>query len=341
MREYLAEIDRWLAGGKPFSAATVINTWGSAPRPVGAVMLIGPAGEMLGSVSGGCVESAVLREAEAIARDGGSKYLRFGVSDDEAWSVGLSCGGTIEVFLEPFVGCTDAGIWRMLRDCLATNDGCVLLSKISGSGPAHLLVLPDGQTIGSAQPGTALPEQALQAYRERKSQVAESGEERWFLRMFPPKCRLFIIGAAHASAELVQLAHYFDFETVVIDPRSTFGRNTHFPTAPDRLVDAYPAEVLPEYTFDAYSFAVVMAHDPKIDDQALQLLLRSDVAYIGALSGKRSHERRRERLLAAGFTAEEIGRIHAPVGLPIKSKTAREIALSIVAQLVAVKNSYW
>ncbi len=201
-------------------------------------------------------------------------------------------------------------------------------------------MLPDGSTAGDiARP--ELVGHALRAYRERKSQIVEIDGVPWFIRVFPRKFQLFVIGAAHAAAELVHLAHYFDFETIVIDPRSAFARNTHFPTPPDRLVEEYPAEVIPDYELDEYTFAVVMAHDPKIDDQALHLLLHSKAAYIGALSSKKSNERRRERLLAEGFTEDDIQRIHAPVGVPIKSKTAREIALSIVAEMIAVKNAYW
>lgn len=339
MRENITEIDRWLSEGKAFCTATVVKTWGSAPRPVGAMLLIGPEGEMLGSVSGGCVEGAILREARGISPETPAKYLKYGVSDDDAWAVGLSCGGTIEVFLERFAALDNPAIWQVLRDCLTHNKGCILLSRISGPGSAHLLVLPDGQTAGPLPPGT-LVEHALRAYRERKSQVVEHGAERWFAQVFPHKLRLIITGATHATAELVQLAQYFDFETIVIDPRSAFVQNTHFHAPPDRLLEAYPAEVLAEYEPDEYTFAVAMAHDPKIDDQLLHLLLPTRAAYIGALSGKRSQEQRRERLRNAGFSDEAIQRIHAPVGLPIKSKDAREIALSIVAQMIAVKNQY-
>lgn len=340
MREYLPQIDRWLAEGKPFSAATVINTWGSAPRPVGTMMFIGPEMEMLGSVSGGCVEGAILRASEETNTGSPGREMKFGVSDDDAWSVGLTCGGTIEIFLEKFFAPGEPALWQELHRCLTENKGCVLATQISGPGGAHFLVLPDGRTIGAAA-RPELGEEALRAYRERKSQTVQAGEARWFLRVFPPKFQLFVIGAAHAAAELVHLAKYFDFETIVIDPRSAFARNTHFPTPPDRIVEEYPAEVMPDYPLDEYTFAVAMAHDPKIDDQALHLLLRSKAAYIGALSSKKSNERRHERLLAEGFTEEDLKRIHAPVGVPIKSKTAREIALSIVAEMIAVKNEYW
>lgn len=339
MREYLPEIDRWLSAGKSFSAATVINTWGSAPRPVGTMMFVGADMEMLGSVSGGCVEGAILRESKDTNAGGAARYLKFGVSDNDAWSVGLTCGGTIEIYLEKFFASAEPLVWQALHDCLAENRGCVLATPLDGPDRQHYIVLPDATSPGP----TAVPEllaEALRAYRERKSQVVELDARRWFLRVFPPKFQLFVVGAAHAAAELVHLAHYFDFETIVIDPRGAFAQNTHFATPPDQLLQEYPAEVLPDFPLDEYSFAVVMAHDPKIDDQALHLLLRSNAAYIGALSSKASNERRRERLLAAGFTEEDVKRVYAPVGVPIKSKTAREIALSIMAQIVAVKNEY-
>jgi len=338
MREYITEIDRWIAENKAFSAATVINTWGSAPRPIGTMMFIGPELEMLGSVSGGCVEGVVLRESEVTSKTAEIKNLKFGVSDNDAWSVGLTCGGTIEIFLEKFVAFDSLEIWQTLRQNLLDNKSCVLISKLSGEKAQHFLVHPDGLSLGN--PPTALIEAAQKAYQERKSQLVELADEKWFLRVFPKKHQLFIIGAAHAAAELVHLAKYFDFETIVIDPRGTFAQNTHFPTPPDKMYEDYPAEILPEYEIDEYTFAVVMAHDPKIDDQALHHLLRSKVAYIGALSSKGSNEKRRERLLAAGFTEEEFKRIHAPVGIPIKSKTAAEIALSIMAQMILVKNQY-
>lgn len=339
MREYLNELDQWLAGGKPFSVATVIHTWGSAPRPVGTTMFIGEALEMLGSVSGGCVEGVVLQSSEETTAGAAGRLLKFGISDDDAWSVGLTCGGTIEIFLEKFPGCDNAAFWQTLRQCLAENKSCVWATRISEGPAAHHLFLTDTSNSTHESP-LDLHEHARRAWRERKSQTVQQGDEQWFLRVFPRKLQLFVIGAAHASAELVHLARYFDFETIVIDPRAAFARNTHFPTPPDRIVEEYPAEVLPDYSLDEYSFAVVMAHDPKIDDQALHLLLRSRAAYIGALSSKASNERRRERLLDAGFSEDEFRRIHAPVGLPIRSRTAKEIALSIMAQIVAVKNQH-
>jgi xanthine dehydrogenase accessory factor len=230
----------------------------------------------------------------------------------------------------------DIALWGRLQEFLAQNQGCVLLTPLSDSTTPHLLF----KANEAGQASNELAQIAQKAYQERKSQVLEHQGVTYFLGVYPPKLQLFVVGAAHAAAELVHLAKYFDFEVIVMDPRGTFAQNTQFTTAPDQLLEEYPAEVLPEYQLDEYSFAVVMAHDPKIDDQALYLLLRSKVAYIGALSSKASNEKRKQRLLEAGFTEQEIQCIHAPVGLPIKSKTAKEIALSIMAQIVAVKNQY-
>lgn len=319
--------------------ATVTATWGSAPRPVGSVMFIGPEQQLLGSVSGGCVEGALLRAAPEVAAGGVGRVMTFGISDHDAWSVGLTCGGTLEIFLEPFPF-EDAGdAWSLWQQCLMSNQDVVLATRLDGAVPAHVLIRPDGTMTGHPQ-NDALAASAVQAWAERRSGTLSIEKSVWMLTVFARKPQLFIVGAAHVSAELVHLAHYLQFETIVIEPRTTFAENTHFSTLPDQLIQEYPVEVLPHYPLDAHSYAVVMAHDPKIDDQALHLLLRSDIAYIGALSSKVSNERRRQRLTEAGFSETDIERIHAPVGLPIRSKTAPEIAVSIMAQMIATKNRF-
>ena len=335
MREFLTELDRWLAAAaQPCCIATVVQTWGSAPRPVGSQMCIRHDHAMLGSVSGGCVEGAVLRESADVLATGRPRTLAFGVSDDSAWSVGLTCGGQLEVFLEKF----PADLWPAWRQCLSENRSCVLCARMDGPAGEHILFGAERQVLAGDLRLAALPEIAHESLLQRKSQAIETEGERWFVRPFPRKDLLLIIGAAHAAAEVVHLAQYFDFETIVLDPRGIFAQHTHFPTPPDRILEAYPAEVLGGFPLDAFTFALLMAHDPKIDDQALEILLRSEVAYIGAMSSRKSHEKRRERLRGAGFSDAEIGKIRAPVGLPIRSRTAREIALSIVAEMVAVRN---
>lgn len=335
MEEILETILSWETQGLDYTLATVIQTWGSAPRPVGSVMAISENLDMAGSVSGGCVEGAVVKEAKAVMENGKPRILAFGVSNDQAWSVGLTCGGKVTVFLEPVS--RQKSLNKVLYECLQKNDPCILVSQLQEDAHERSLVFPDGSQEGPALP-PQLVEAALDAYRNRESlQISlDSGE--WFIRIFPRPSRLLIIGAAHIAVDLVHLAHYFGFEPIVIDPRGIFTDRTVFSTPPKELIRDWPAEVLPKFEFDAYTYAVLLSHDPKIDDQALYLLMESDIAYIGALGSRRTHAKRVARLEAAGYSAEAIGRIHGPIGVPISARSAREIALSIIAELIKVKN---
>ena len=360
MKEFLTRINDLISSQQKFAVATVISTWGSAPRPIGSMMLIAEDGSMSGSVSGGCVEGAIVKLAAEVLKENKPKLAQFGVSDNEAWSVGLSCGGSIEVFIEPFLAFEDPEMWEILRGCLEENQGVVLLTQLNEDKIERLLVLPNQNEIiadKANEPKFDEGEQmitddelirhdflihnAYLSYNQRKTQqlISKTGEK-WLAQVFPPKHKLVIIGAAHITVELVHLANYFGFETIVIDPRGIFATKTDFPTPPDALHIDWPAEILPDMSLDAYTYAVMLTHDPKIDDQALHLLLRSKVAYIGALGSKKTHEKRLKRLEEAGFTAEECAKINAPVGVSINAKSAREIALSIMGALVKAKNEF-
>ena len=343
MKELLPTLDPWLAAGRPFAVATVIQTWGSSPRPVGSAMILSADREIAGSVSGGCVEGAVLKAALPLIGSGQCLRLDFGVADEEAWAVGLSCGGKIQVHVERFMAFDtrpeEREVAQRLRACLAQNEGCVLMTRLGEGEPAHVLLLPDGTSYG--QPASAALLQAgKKAYAERKHLVLEGEGDAWFVQVFPRKSQLLMIGAAHITVDLVTLANLFGFETIVIDPRGLFAQKTQFSTPPGRIYDQYPAEVLPHYALDAYTYAVVLSHDPKIDDQALHLLLRSEAAYIGALGSRRTHEKRVSRLREAGFEEGEIARIHAPVGIDIHAQTPAEIALSIMGEIIREKNAF-
>jgi xanthine dehydrogenase accessory factor len=343
MKEQLASITQWVQEGQAFALARVISTWGSAPRPIGSAMLIKENLEMAGSVSGGCVEGAVLKAAKEVLSTGEARRLQYGVTNEEAWGVGLSCGGKIQVFAEPFLAfderSEEQAVWFTLSEKLSKNEACIFLTKIADGPTHHLLVLPDGSTIGHA-PTDTLRDEALRCYRERNNQTVEIDGQPWFVQVFPRKSQLLIIGAAHITVDLVALAQQFGFETIVIDPRGVFTQKTQFITPPNQLIEAYPAEVLPDFTLDAYTYAVILSHDPKIDDNALHLLLRSEVGYIGALGSRKTHAKRVARLEEAGFSMQEIERIHAPIGVDIKAKTPREIALSIMAELIQQKNAF-
>jgi xanthine dehydrogenase accessory factor len=341
MKDLLKKIQEWKSINKKFAIATVTKTWGSSPRPIGSSMIISEDMEMAGSVSGGCVEGAVVKSALPLLKNGEGKQLSFGVTNDEAWEVGLSCGGKIEVYVEPFLG-TDENeklIWEKLEDSLENNLGCVLITRLEDGKGQHALILPDGKMIGE-NVNALLAKEGLRAIQERKNQIVEVAGVKYFAQVFPRKSQMLIIGAAHITVDLVQLAKMYDFQTIVIDPRGIFTNKTQFTLQPDFIFEKYPSEILYQFKLDAYTYAIVLSHDPKIDDNALEILLRSEVGYIGALGSRKTHTKRVSRLLEKGFTAEEIGKIHSPIGVDIKAKSPKEIAMSIMGEVIQVKNNF-
>jgi xanthine dehydrogenase accessory factor len=343
MKEFLTNINKWIQDKKPFAIATVIKTWGSSPRPIGSALLVSEEMEMIGSVSGGCVEGAVIKAALPLIATGQGKRLEFGVTDEEAWGVGLSCGGKIQIYVERFLAfenqAAEKEVWQKLYENLSTNQPCVLLTRLQDGASQHILIEPNRFAIGQYLP-PFLIEEGLRVYKERKNQIIENESVSYFAQVYPRRSQLLIIGAAHITVDLVTLGEMYGFETIIIDPRGVFANKTQFSTPPDQLHEKYPAEVLPDYTLDAYTYAVVLSHDPKIDDNALHILLKSEVAYIGALGSRKTQAKRVARLEAAGFSAEEIARIHSPVGVSIKAKTPKEIALSIMAEIIQVQNAF-
>ena len=344
MRDIFKEIDPWLASSTPFAVATVVNTWGSAPRRAGSGMAVTADLKVVGSVSGGCIEGAVIEAAQGILNGDPARELHFGVTDETAWSVGLTCGGKVSVYVEPHIAfdsrTTNQKIWPALHEALRTNCPLILATRLDNSANRHLLIYPDGQTIGDWGSDTAAAvDSAKLAYNDRKSLRTIIGEQPVFLHVMPRRDHMLIVGAAHISIPLVKFAHDMDFEVTVIDPRRIFATPERFTTPPDHLYDDWPNEILPKIELHDDTYAVLLTHDPKIDDVALHTLLRSDVHYITALGSKKTHAKRRARLLEAGFTDSEIDRIKGPAGLPIGAKTPDEIALSIVAEAIQFKRS--
>jgi xanthine dehydrogenase accessory factor len=341
MKDLLPQIAKWTSEKKPFALARVIQTWGSSPRPVGSSMIISEDMEMAGSVSGGCVEGAVVKEAKKNLESGNSKLLSYGVSDDDAWTVGLMCGGKIQVYVQTYdvEKLNESEMWVTLQESLSNNQGCTFITTLVDGETKNTLITSEGKVIGQELPNEILIK-AKDCYAKRMHEVATVADKQYFIHPFPRKSQLLIIGAAHIAADLIQFAHQFDFETIVIDPRIAFARQTLFTQKPDRILEMYPSEVLSDFQLDAHTYVVVLSHDPKIDDDALQILLRSNVAYIGALGSKRTNEKRINRLRQGGFTDAEINRIEAPVGIDINAQGAKEIALSIMSSLIKVKNTY-
>ena len=345
MREIREDIVNWESAGQQFALARVIQTWGSSPRQVGAAMIIGPDMAVSGSVSGGCIEGAVITEAEGVLADGVPRKLHYGVSDETAWSVGLTCGGEVSVFVEKHLGQAGGGsaeVWEALRARLEANLPAVLLTRLASWEQPHLLIDPQVAAIVAGDWGAAAGEAlaaATSAFSTRESEVVTIADESVFVHVFPCKDRLLIVGASHISIPLVRLAKVLGLETVVVDPREVFARRERFPEPPDQLERVWPAKFFESWTIDEGTYAVLLTHDPKIDDEALHHLLRSPAAYIGALGGRRSQQSRATRMREAGFTDDEVARIHGPVGLDIGAESPEEIALSILAEVVAIRRN--
>ncbi|WP_298494194.1 XdhC family protein [uncultured Maritimibacter sp.] len=305
----------WHRAGKGAVLATVVETWGSAPRPVGSHLVISGAGEIQGSVSGGCVEGATVLEAMEALEDGESRLLTYGVSDDEAFAVGLACGGTIRVLVEP--------VGRAVPEDMLAK----LVAKRAAREPVGYVVDLDDWARRLVGVET-VPER----FRSDRSGVEEDG--RTFVAIHNPPLRMVIVGAVHIAQALVPMARLAGYDPLIIDPRGAFAQEHRFPG--EDIREDYPDEVLPDYGLDARTAVVTLSHDPKIDDPAIEAALRSNCFYVGSLGSKRTHAKRVERLGERGFSADQIARIHAPVGLDIGAKSPAEIAVSAMAQITQV-----
>lgn len=333
MREVIDDIHNWLqTNDEPIALATVVQTWGSAPRKVGAKMALRPSGSMSGSVSGGCVEGAVFEEGVEAVMAKRPKLLHFGVADETAWDVGLACGGTIEVFVEPL----DSAVFHFMRPFITEEKAVTSITIIRGPQDKlgqKLTVSRDGQrvgTLGAALDGLAV-QAAAQAVVSKRVQLTDEIEV--FLDVFRPSPTLVMVGGVHIAVALTNLAKTLGYETVVIDPRKAFGSQSRFPHV-DKLIQAWPDKAFAEVTLTAETAVALLTHDPKIDDPALKVVLNSPVFYVGALGSPKTHAKRKERLQQMGFDEATIGRIHGPIGLDIGAETPEEIALAILAQIV-------
>jgi xanthine dehydrogenase accessory factor len=317
---------RWRAAGRPTAVATVLGTWGSSPRQPGSQLVVNDAREFVGSVSGGCVEGAVIEAALESMADGRARTLEFGVADEDAWAVGLACGGKVSIYVEA-VGAAEEALFRDLLESRARHRGAVLATRLSDGERTLLHPLED-----TAADARALHEPAIRALLENKSGVVKTPEGDVFLLAFNPPLRLVVVGAVHIAQALAPMASLAGFDVTVVDPRRAFATTFRFPGV--RLEHAWPDELLARMQIDHRTAIVTLSHDAKLDDPAVEAALRSPAFYVGALGSRRTHARRCERLREQGFTAEELERIHAPVGLDIGAVSPGEIAVSILAQLV-------
>lgn len=302
----------WYRAGKGAALATVVETWGSAPRPVGSQLVVSGDGEMEGSVSGGCVEGAVVIEAMEAVQTGEAKMLEFGVSDDEAFAVGLACGGRIRVLVEP--------VGASLPEPLLAD----LVAARAARQPVAYITDPD-----HGKSRLAGPDESHLAERFRKDQSGMEGSE--FIAIHNPPLRMIVVGAVHIAQALLPMARMAGYDPILVDPRPAFGSEARFEN--QLIVEDWPDEALDAIGLDTRTAVVTLTHDPKLDDPAITRALASDVFYLGCLGSKRTHAKRVARLQEAGFSEEQITKIHAPVGLDIGARGPGEIAISIMAQI--------
>ena len=306
MREVLSELNEWMSAGEEIAVATVVETWGSSPRPLGSKMLVTRSGKMAGSVSNGCIEGAVFEEAQKVMKSGESEIAAFGVTDDVAFEVGLACGGHIEVFVQPL-----NAAHRDLATKLARNEPATLRTNLV-SGATEL-----------AQGAASATEMARR-----------DGD--WFIEPFRRPAHLVIVGAIHIAIPLHRLAKLMGYRVTVIDARAKFATTERFPEA-DELVVAWPDEAMAKLVVDNATYVVILTHDPKFDLPALRSVLAGNAGYIGAIGSRKTNQNRFEALRKEGFTEEQLARVHGPIGLDLGSRGAEETALGILAEITAVR----
>lgn len=323
----LNEARRWLAEGRRVAWATVIDTWRSSPRPPGSQMVIDDQGRFAGSVSGGCVEGAVIAHAGEVLASGVPETREFGVTSERAWEVGLACGGKITVHIAeaPRALVDELCERRSRREALAWVSDLATGQAWSCAGGG----LPEAARADAAAEAIAA------ALRRETSALVEVEGRRLFVHVLPEPLRLAVVGAVHLTQELVELAERCGFESIVIDPRSAFATPDRFPRA--RLSHDWPDEALEALAPDAQTAIVVLSHDSKLDEPALAAALRSRCFYIGALGSTRTQAVRRRRLAELGFSDADLARIHGPIGIDIGARAPAEIAVSILAEIIRAR----
>ncbi len=348
MREVQADVERWLAAGQRVALATVISVVGSAPRDVAAVMAVAENGEVSGSVSGGCVEPAVIEEGLRAIRTGRPRLLQFGISEAQnVERIGLSCGGEIRVFVERMEGL------EPLLEALRTEQPMARALVVSAQGVAadavgrSLLVTDQGEPqgdLGIAELTRRVTNDARDLLRGgnafTRTYKLESGDQvEAFVAPYAPPPTLIIVGAGHISIPLTKMAKVLGYRVVVADARATFATRERFPEA-DELFVEWPDEAMARLPLTSATAVAVLTHDDKFDVPALKAALKSSAGYVGAIGSKGTREQRDARLREAGVTDEEIARIHGPIGLSIGARSPEEIALAILAEIVASRHGY-
>ncbi len=351
MKELLDTLQTWQGEGTDIGRAVVVRTFGSAPRPEGAVLLYAADGRIAGSVSGGCVEGAAAEEIEAARTSGNARVIRYGISDEQAWDVGLACGGTIDVLVQPAVPA--AAVDAAVASLGAGGEGAAVVTPLPADSPpgefgphepgvgappeAALVVHEDGRldgTLGDAGLDARLVDAAREALRRGLSRTVELGGRSLFIEVFPVRPRLVMVGAVEVARSLVRLATVLGFETIVVDGRTSFATEERFPDV-DRLVIGWPDEVADQIGLGPNDAVAVLSHDVKFDEPAIIEALRRGCRYVGAVGSRKTQADRRQRLLDGGVSPDDRARLHGPIGLDLGGRAPAETALAILAEVVA------
>jgi xanthine dehydrogenase accessory factor len=345
MRDVIGDLLAWWRAGRPVGMATVVGTWKSAPRPPGATMLVGPDGTAVGSVSGGCVEGAVYQLAQEVTGNGEATLIRYGVSDDTAFDVGLTCGGTIEIFVER----VDRGSYPQLDQVAAAIEAGepVAVATVIKGGAGRRLVWPDRHagTLGSDRLDRVVAEDArgaLAAGRTGPISYGPDGQRLGdavtvFVASFAPPPRMIVFGAIDFAAAVARIGGFLGYRVTVCDARPVFATSRRFPGV--EVVVDWPHRYLTNEAeagrIDARTVVCVLTHDPKFDVPALKVALAQQVAYVGAMGSRRTHADRLARLRADGVPEPQLARLASPIGLDLGARTPEETAVSIAAEIIA------
>jgi xanthine dehydrogenase accessory factor len=338
MNSVLETVEEWAARGDAIALATVVDTRKSVPQPVGTKMAINGTVQVCGAVSGGCVEGAVVEIAEQVLAGAPPQLLHYGIADDDAWEVGLPCGGEISVWVERYDGDGLQGEFTRL----GFEGAHAALVTVVGGGAGRMLVVADAETegtLGGGDPQLDLDaeELARSAVWSGRGGVHDVQGVQLFIDVVGPPPKLIMVGAVEFASQLATISALAGWRPFVIDPRTRFATAERFPDA-ERVIGAWPAEAFDELgAIDPTSAIVVLTNDPKLDDAALIAALGTDAGYVGAMGSRRAQAKRRERLLAAGVTDAQLERVAAPIGLDIGALSAAETAVSIMAEIVALR----
>jgi xanthine dehydrogenase accessory factor len=354
MRDVLERLTEWWNAGESVAVGTVVATFESAPRPPGAVMLVGPGGEAVGSVSGGCVEGAVYQLGEEILESGEPVLQRYGVSDESAFAVGLTCGGIIDIFVERVDQTSYPELGEVAADVAAGRPvavATVVAHPEADRVGRRMVIRPEGQagSLGSERADDAIVDDARGLLANGRTETLEYGPEgqrrgegmRVFVSSYAPVPRMLVFGAIDFAAAVAKLGSFLGYRVTVCDARGVFATASRFPSADEVVVDwphRYLAAEVAAGRIDARTVICVLTHDPKFDVPLLEVALRlPEIAYVGAMGSRRTHDDRLKRLREAGLTESELARLASPIGLDLGARTPEETAISIAAEIIALR----